>query len=289
MKLGEIYNKILRYGREKDPRRNKGGIKDFEDTAILYGNPESEVRRIMVGIDIDPAEIILADQIRKGDGLDLVIAHHPEGRAWAQFYRVMRLQVDMLAGAGINRETAGKLIEERMGEVERRVMPNNHTRTVDAARLLDMPLMCVHTPADNHAEDFIYKLMAKERPAKVQDVVDILKEVPEYKLAEKENSGPRIIAGSPGKETGRIFVEMTGGTEGSKEVYEKFPKLGIRTIICMHLGEGHFKKVREANLNVVIAGHISSDNLGLNILLDRIENAERLECLECSGFRRVRR
>jgi hypothetical protein len=43
------------------------------------------------------------------------------------------------------------------------------------------------------------------------------------------------------------------------------------------------------NLNVVIAGHISSDNLGLNLLLDRIEKEESLQIIGCSGFNRIKR
>jgi hypothetical protein len=41
----------------------------------------------------------------------------------------------------------------------------------------------------------------------------------------------------------------------------------------------------------VIAGHISSDTLGLNLLLDRVEKAsgEKLEVINCSGFRRISR
>lgn len=57
----------------------------------------------------------------------------------------------------------------------------------------------------------------------------------------------------------------------------------------MHLSEEHLKKVREANLNVIIAGHISSDTLGLNLLLDRIEEKEELEIIGCSGFKRIKR
>jgi hypothetical protein len=40
---------------------------------------------------------------------------------------------------------------------------------------------------------------------------------------------------------------------------------------------------------VVIAGHIASDNLGLNLLLDAVEKHGAFEVLECSGFRRVKR
>ncbi|MCK9604474.1 MAG: NGG1p interacting factor NIF3, partial [Candidatus Omnitrophica bacterium] len=180
---------------------------------------------------------------------------------------------------------------ERMREVERRVMPNNHTRSTDVAQLLDMPFMCAHTPADNHVYRFLEKLMNEKKPKSVQDILDVLGEVPEYKTARSELTGPRIILGNPKRPAGKIFVEMTGGTEGSKDVYDKFYKAGIRTLICMHLSEEHFKKVKDANLNVVIAGHISSDTLGINLLLDRVEKEtkERFQVINCSGFRRVKR
>ena len=288
MKLSHLYIQIVKLGIERDPRKNTR-IGSYEDTALLYGNPNSEIKKIMLGIDIEVGELLLADRIRKLQGLDLVISHHPEGRAYARFYEVMRLQVDLLVKVGISKGVAQELVNERKREVERRVLPSNHMRTVDAARLLDIPFMCVHTPADNHASWFIQRLMDKEKPKKVQDILDILMEIPEYKEAVKELAGPRIILGSPRRRVGKIFVEMTGGTEGSKEVFNKLYKVGIRTLVSMHLSEEHFKKVKDADLNVVIAGHISSDTLGLNLLLDRIEKEEKFKIIDCSGFRRIRR
>ena len=290
MKLSRLYREIIKFGASLDPRRGQK-ISAYPDTAILYGRPDTEVKKILVGIDIDPSEVLLADRIRERQGLDLVLAHHPEGRAWAGFYAVMQLQVDMLAKAGIDRKVAQQLLDERQQEVERRVMSQNHMRSVDVARLLELPFICVHTPADNHVSDFIYKLIGKEKPKKLEDIVRILKKVPEYQDAEREQAGPRIIVGNPKGAVGKVFVEMTGGTEGSKEVFDKFYKLGIRTLICMHMSEEHFKKVKDVNLNVVIAGHISSDTLGLNLLLDRVEKAgkEKFQVISCSGFRRIRR
>jgi hypothetical protein len=84
---------------------------------------------------------------------------------------------------------------------------------------------------------------------------------------------------------------MTGGTEGPKDVFAELHKAGVRTLVSMHLSDEHLKKVIDANLNVVIAGHISSDTLGLNLLLDAVQKkaGERLEVLSCSGFTRVKR
>jgi putative NIF3 family GTP cyclohydrolase 1 type 2 len=288
MKLARLYTKIIQFGRDRDPRK-KARINSYADTAILYGNPNTQVKKILVGIDIDVGELLLADKIRQEQGLDLVISHHPEGKAHAAFYEVMQLQVDMLVKIGISKQVAEELVNERKREVERKVLPGNHMRSTDAARLLDIPFMCVHTPADNHASHFIHTFLKKENPKKLGEILDILNMVPEYKEAKKNLSGPRIILGNPKRLAGKIFVEMTGGTEGSKDMFDKMYKLGIRTLVSMHLSEEHFKKVKDANLNVVIAGHISSDTLGLNLLLDRIEKEEKLEIINCSGFRRIRR
>lgn len=288
MKLGHLYNQIVRFGKEADPRKGVR-IDSYADTALLFGDPRTEVKKVMVGIDIEVGELILADRLRKTAGLDLVISHHPEGRAWAALDQVMRMQVDMLVAAGISRSAAQGMMDERAREVARRLMPHNHMRSVDVARLLDIPFMCVHTPADNHASLFIERLFKRERPDTVGEIVDMLLEIPEYARAARENAGPRLILGSPCRRAGRIFVEMTGGTEGPAQAYGGISKAGVRTLVSMHLSEESFKKVRDADLNVVIAGHVSSDTLGLNLILDKVEREERLETVDCSGFRRVRR
>lgn len=290
MKLSLLYNQIIKFGRDRDPRP-KAHISSYSDTGILYGNPNTQIRKILVGIDIEVAELLLADRIRKKRGLDLVLSHHPEGKAYAALYEVMQLQVDLLKKAGVPKDVAQQLLDERKQEVERRILPQNHTRPVDAALLLDLPFMCVHTPADNHAFWFVQRLMDREKPKKVRDIVDILMNIPEYQQAAGNLAGPRIILGNPRRQAGKIFVEMTGGTEGSRDVFDKLYKVGIRTLICMHLSEEHFKKVKDANLNVVIAGHISSDTLGLNLILDRVEKEakETFQIINCSGFNRIPR
>lgn len=288
MKLIDFYKNVVKFGADVDPRKG-AKINSYPDSAILYGKPDTEVKKILVGIDMEVGELLLADTLRKNEGLDLVISHHPEGKALAALYEVMQLQVDLLVKAGVSRKVAAELLDERKREVERRLLPGNHMRSVDVARLLDMPYMCMHTPADNHAADFMNKLMLKNKPKKVQDILDILIELPEYKYAAQNFTGPRIILGNPKRPVGKIFVEFTGGTEGSKDVFDKLYKRGIRTLVSMHLSEEHLKRVKDANLNVVIAGHISSDALGINLLLDRIEKKEKLSVIGCSGFSRFSR
>ncbi len=134
MKLSSFYNQVIKLGAQRDPRGNRKRITSYSDTAILYGSPDKEIKKIIAGIDIEVAELLLADRIRNKQGLDLVISHHPEGKAYAQLYKVMQLQVDLLSKAGVSRNVAQKLLDERMLEVERKVLPQNHTRPVDAFR-----------------------------------------------------------------------------------------------------------------------------------------------------------
>jgi putative NIF3 family GTP cyclohydrolase 1 type 2 len=49
------------------------------------------------------------------------------------------------------------------------------------------------------------------------------------------------------------------------------------------------KKAKEEHMNVVIAGHIASDNVGLNIMLDGLEKKGKFRILTCSGFKRFSR
>ena len=289
MQLSRIYDLVLKYGIECDPRRDKSAIKSYADTAILYGSGEKQVHKILVGIDIETPELLLADKIRHRDGLDLVISHHPEGIAYAGLYQVMRLQVDLLEHIGLERKAAEQFLEVRQREVERRISPANHMRSVDAARLLSLAFMCIHTPADNQVADFVLKFLQKAKPRCVGDIPGILLQIPEYKQAAERLAGPKLILGNPKRPAGSIFVDMTGGTEGSKEVFQKMHKAGVRTLVSMHLSEEHLSKVKDANLNVVIAGHIASDTLGLNLLLDKIEKEEKFDCVSCSGFQRIRR
>ena len=48
----------------------------YSDTRVLVDNKKKQIKKVLVGIDIDGAELLLADKL--GD-IDLVISHHPDG------------------------------------------------------------------------------------------------------------------------------------------------------------------------------------------------------------------
>jgi putative NIF3 family GTP cyclohydrolase 1 type 2 len=263
----------------------------FADTRVLNGDPEGEVRKVMAGIDIEVGELVLAHLLNKEEKgkIDLVLSHHPMGAALVQLYEVMKLQSRLLAKYGVTIIVAEQLMDKRIGEVERRLLPVNATREVDAARILNLPLICVHTPADNCVTHFLTSLFEAERPSKLKDLVKILKAIPEYERSVRLQAPPKVVSGSEGNSCGKIFVDMTGGTEGAKDIFDKIAAGGVSTLVCMHVSEDHLANAKKANLNVVIAGHIASDTLGLNLLLDEVEKDERLEFVCLSGFERIRR
>ncbi|BCB95748.1 hypothetical protein JZK55_06700 [Dissulfurispira thermophila] len=317
MKLSEFYKKAILTGIENDPRGKDSVIKELEqrkkdyenlkpkekeafdietlenpysDSRILYGTGEEDIKTILVGIDIEVGEVLLSETLKnKNISVDAIVSHHPEGRAYANLYGVMYMQADILNRFGVPINIAEDLMEGRIKEVERKLMPVNHTRAVDAARLINMPFVCLHTPADNMVASYLQKIFDDKKPHTVDDIIEILREMPEYKEAEKNNAGPKILLGAKNRKAGKIFVDMTGGTEGSKEIFQSLSLSGINTIVAMHLSEEHRKEAEKNHVNVVIAGHIASDNLGLNLLLDKVTENEGIKVLECSGFRRIDR
>lgn len=261
----------------------------YSDSRILFTpSPNHPVKKMFAGIDTDEDELLLAD--RKGD-IDLVMGHHPQGIALADLPAVMGVQVEILRQAGIPVHIAENVLAPRIAEVNRGVLPINDHKAVDMARMLRIAYMSTHTFTDNLVASFFKRLVAQEqkRLYTVQDVVDLLMTIPEYQEARRQKSGPTIYVGSPKRRCGRIGVtELTGGTNGAKETFEYLSRAGIGTVIGMHMKEDHRKEAEKYHMNVVIAGHISSDSLGMNILLDEIEK-RGVEVIPVGGLIRVKR
>ncbi len=180
-------------------------------------------------------------------------------------------------------------MHDRIGEVQRRFSPVNHNEAVDAARLLGLAFMGTHTITDNLVHKYMEDLFKKKNPETVGEVLDILKKEPEYMEAMKGKAGPMIFSGDAHNRAGKIApIEFTGGTEPSHTIYEKLAMAGVGTVIGMHAGEEHRKEAIKYHINLVIAGHMSSDSLGMNLLLDEIEK-QGVKIIACSGLIRVRR
>lgn len=315
--IGEIYQLAIKMGTEADPRGRDGVKKylarqkkiyedlpkskkeDFDlenlknpysDTRILFGDSSTLVNKVMAGIDVDTGEVVLVDRLNeKGEGIDLMIAHHPAGGALASLHEVMDLQVDLMASYGVPINVAEGLLADRIAEVRRKFGPMNHYRSVDAARLLGSPFMCIHTVWDNLGWQFMADIFEKKQFETVGDVLDKLRTIPEYAQAIKYKAGPSLYHGNERNRAGRVVVsEFTGGTEGAREIYERLSQAGVGTIISMHLSDEHREEAKKHHINLVVAGHMVSDSIGANLFLDELEK-RGVEIVPASGLIRVSR
>lgn len=288
----------LKRGREKFDKMNEEEKEDFDleklknpysDTRILYGGGNREVKRVLAGIDITCGEVIIADRLEdKGKKIDLILGHHPRGRALAELHDVMHLQEEWMRSLGVPINIAEGVMRERIREVERRLMPANHNQPVDASRIFDIPFMTVHTPCDNLGYKFVQRLMKRKKPETVGDVIKELKKVPEYKEAVKDHAGPKLIIGAKEDKAGKVIVKFTGGTMPGKEVYREMSQAGVGTLVGMHIPDDHLEEVKKYHMKFVVAGHMASDSIGLNLLVDKLEEKE-VEVVPCSGFIRNER
>jgi hypothetical protein len=316
MKLAEIYKLAVQLGREADPRTKEEfdaelkAQKDkfdkldakakqrfdqdllwnpYHDSRLLFGIEDVEVKGALVGIDVGPAEMLIADRLReKGKRVDAVIGHHPLGKARSIFPEVMHVQEVMYHEHGVPINVIEDLMAPRIKEVLRAVHPANFDQAVDAARLLDVPLMCLHSPCDMLGQRYVQGIMDKKKPVKVCDVVDALMELPEYEKAARLNNNPEVYVGDRNRKAGKVIVKFAGGTAGPKEMYEALSKAGVGTVVSMHVPENHIEEAKKAHVNVVISGHMASDSVGLNLLVDRLEK-KGVKVTPFSGYLRVKR
>ncbi len=265
-------------------------VNPFADTRMLCGDPDAEIGTIMVGIDLEVGEVLLADRLReKGQPVDMLMAHHPEGRALARLEEVMGVQADVWRKFGVSIAYGDAVMHERMSEIHRALHPRKNERNVQAARLLGIPFMCCHTPADNSVNAFLQaKCDELGTDGTVDELIDMLKDIPEYHQAVLEGMGPSIFQGNGHRRTGKIMVDMTGGTSGPVDSISKLAHAGVGTIVGMHMGEEHRKRAKDEKISVVIAGHVSSDSLGMNLIIDEYER-RGVGVVACSGFTRVSR
>jgi len=95
-KTNDKYNKLEKH---KKSEFDLEALKNpYSDTRILHDpNPKKQIKKILTGIDIGSAELLLADKLK----CSLVISHHPLGIGLADLSGVMHLQAHVLAKYGV--------------------------------------------------------------------------------------------------------------------------------------------------------------------------------------------
>ncbi len=238
--------------------------------------------RILVGIDMDTPELLLAKQM----GFDAVVSHHPKAdSASMDFHKVMHVQIDKMVSFGVPINRAQKALRKKVQEISMGDHVSNFDRASSAARLMGMPYMNIHLPADIVGERIVQAhldtRLGGNPKATLQDVLDALNEIEEY---QKSLAKPIIRVGGPADYAGKVAVLMAGGTNGGKDVYQAYFDAGVGTIVCMHVPGDVKKAVEEQGIgNIIVAGHMSSDSIGLNRLIAAWESLG-IEVVKMSGI-----
>ncbi len=320
MTLEQLYKKVVEIGMEADPRSSeqierflKSKKEEFkklktkeekelhgdrtwnpyDDTRIIFGAADRTIRTIFVGIDVGPSELLLIDRLnaqRKAEGkplIDAAMGHHPEGYALGGLACVMDdIHVEILRQAGVPVNVAEKINASRIRDVHVSIQSANLHRPMEYAKLLDIPLICCHTVADNSAYQTIKRVVEKAKPYLLKDIVDAMMKIPCYKKASALFDKPVSIAvGSPESRAGKIIIGgFTGGTEGNPEVLEfAVNTAGVGTTIQMHMTLKHRELSEKFRLNTIIGNHMASDSIGMQPIVDFMRK-EGLEVVTGSGY-----
>jgi putative NIF3 family GTP cyclohydrolase 1 type 2 len=261
----------------------------YTDCRILHGDPKTDVKRMMVGIDAHSDELLLANELnRLGRKVDLVLTHHPAGHAVKRLPEVLDIQAEQWISLGVPGHVADSIVEEKKTWALRQFHVRNSDAPVDVARILGIPFMATHTPADNHVAAYMQKKVEAAKPRTVKDLIDVILDVPEYKHHAMLQAAPTVVCGGKESRCGKVFVDMTGGINAGKQFLPELSRRGVSTLVVMHIPDESIDKAKEERMNVVIAGHIASDTLGMNLLLDNAMRG-KVDIIDCSGFTRVAR
>ncbi|MDR2599652.1 MAG: hypothetical protein LBC73_05195 [Oscillospiraceae bacterium] len=220
-----------------------------------------DIKKVLMGVDMDTAELLLAREL----GFDCVVSHHPRNTN-VDMLDVLHEHFRKLEVLGVPLNKSQKLLEDRKSELSYNNHVSNSRRSESAAKLLNMPYMCIHTPADVISEaivqEFLDSKFSDKPETKVEEIIDALEEIPEYKNSARK---PVIRVGSKDSYAGKIYVLMSGLTGPGVKIIKEYFEAGVGTLVMMHISEKDAKEIKTQGIgNVVIAGHMSSDSLGLN-------------------------
>lgn len=246
--------------------------KPYDTDVIVQGE---NIKKVLIGIDMETPELLLAQQM----GYDCVVSHHPKADSCVvDFAKVMDVQIQRMVKSGVPINKAQKALRKQKASIDLGRHASNYDRVSSAARLMKMPYLNIHIPADFITEEIVQTKLNKAFDDKPNTkLLDIINELNSWNYYKGKVAQPIIRVGSNDSYAGKIEVLMAGGTNGGVDVYKSYFEAGVGTIIAMHVPENVQKAVIEQNIgNIIIAPHMPSDSIGLL----EIANAWRKEGLE---------
>ncbi len=228
---------------------------------------KGKIRKALVAIDVGVGELMLAREL----GCDGVIAHHPAGgTARLEGYKVFRRHIDQMKEVGVPAEAAEEAVKNKYNQLEIQRHPDNYDQTTSAAKKLRMPLISIHSPCDEIGRGIILNEVRKlDGGATVGDLVARINRLPEFRRAKTEI---QVRLGSPKNKAGKIAISHAAYTNGGYDIARAYFQHGIGTVSYIHISDTDLSRlVTDGVGNLIELGHIASDWLGLNPLLEELE------------------
>lgn len=242
-------------------------LRTVPEDSVVYVSGKN-IKRVLFGIDAVVPELLLAKQLH----FDVVIAHHPMGGTAAlSFHKVFQRHIQQMVNAGIPRAKAKKAVSRKLEQLEVEGHTRNYDQAVDAARLLKVPYMNIHTPLDEIGRRIMSEKIASRitRGSRVRDVVNALNELPEFKHA---STKIKIRVGKADNKAGKVVVSHGAGTNGGYDIAKAYFEHGVQTVTYIHISPSDLERLRTENMgNLIVSGHIASDSVGINPFIHALE------------------
>lgn len=247
--------------------------------------PGENIQRVLAGIDMGTPELLLAKQL----GYDCVARHHNlVPRLGRLGELVAEDHTEKMIRNGVPVNVAQKLMERSKRDVAILFHDKNFAAAGQCAKLLNMPFLGLHTPADllgeRAVEDKLREVYTTKTRPTVGDLMEAIMTIREYAQA-PEGQRPQIWVGSEQSYAGKVNVAFAGGLGEELDECKALIDAGVGTFVCMAMDAPLIKALQEDNrCNVIACGHMASDSIGMNMILDAWERIGGIETTRIGGI-----
>ena len=237
--------------------------------------PGENIKRFIFAMDVNVGLLHMAKQL----GFDAVVGHHPCG-VLLHRGEVYRRHIDLFEMHGIAREKSMPALSDSIDTIVRRMennrfrmlhheCPNQTVLEVDAARLLNLPLMNIHNPFDEAGRRILQLKMdeaASKNPSwKLKDVLALIENLPEARYA-KDVYGisPRLLIGDLETEASKVVFVHGALSAPHPAIIKFYWQNGFKTVVILH---GEFENLEKLGMekqgNLILTGHFLGDSIGM--------------------------
>jgi hypothetical protein len=293
MKWQDIFDAGIKLGTDSDIRNDQDSWKydgDYCDCTIINGDPGLEIKKVYIAVDVGVSELLVVRELNNnGAGIDGIVSHHPMGSGAYRLTDVVNIQKYNWERYGVKKKVTDRIIDRMIEEADIDLRSRNFLAVESASRLLEIPVMCIHTAIDNAVQDFFESIFNENSFNTLEDAFKKIESIPECVKASASGDGPFIVKNTNiNNPPGKIMVDMTGGMDPDSDIFKSLKKAGINTLIAMHYGLDNIKAIKKSKINTIICGHMACDSIGLNIYSDTLEKSG-IQVIAGSGFHRYRR